>query len=50
MKHRTSAGAAVLDSVESAAQFVEAHNISVVGFFDVSVDRVCYIHEIKLNT
>uniref|UniRef100_A0A3P8UU97 protein disulfide-isomerase n=1 Tax=Cynoglossus semilaevis TaxID=244447 RepID=A0A3P8UU97_CYNSE len=39
MKHRTSAGAAVLDSVESAAQFVEAHNISVVGFFDVSVDR-----------
>ncbi|XP_008336351.2 protein disulfide-isomerase-like, partial [Cynoglossus semilaevis] len=34
MKHRTSAGAAVLDSVESAAQFVEAHNISVVGFFD----------------
>ncbi|XP_071360779.1 protein disulfide-isomerase A2 [Trachinotus anak] len=34
MKRRTGPGAPVLDSAESAAQFIDAHNISVVGFFD----------------
>uniref|UniRef100_A0A4W6ETF4 Protein disulfide-isomerase n=1 Tax=Lates calcarifer TaxID=8187 RepID=A0A4W6ETF4_LATCA len=34
MKRRTGPGAPVLDSAESAAQFIDAHNICVVGFFD----------------
>ncbi|XP_040892268.1 protein disulfide-isomerase A2 [Toxotes jaculatrix] len=34
MKRRTGPGAPVLDSAESAAQFIDAHNITVVGFFD----------------
>ncbi|XP_057699393.1 protein disulfide-isomerase A2 [Corythoichthys intestinalis] len=33
LKRRTGPGAQVLDTVDSAAQFVDAHNISVVGFF-----------------
>lgn len=35
MKRRSGPGAAVLDSVDSAAQFIDSHNITVVGFFDV---------------
>uniref|UniRef100_A0A8D2ZKW6 Protein disulfide-isomerase n=1 Tax=Scophthalmus maximus TaxID=52904 RepID=A0A8D2ZKW6_SCOMX len=34
MKRRAGPGAAVLDSAESAAQHIEAHHITVVGFFD----------------
>jgi len=34
LKRRTGPGAAVLDTADSAAQFIDAHNISVVGFFD----------------
>ncbi|GLD74910.1 protein disulfide-isomerase-like protein, partial [Lates japonicus] len=34
MKRRTGPGAPVLNSAESAAQFIGAHNICVVGFFD----------------
>lgn len=33
MKRRTTSGAPTLDSVDSAAQFIDAHNITVVGFF-----------------
>ncbi|CAB1457730.1 unnamed protein product [Pleuronectes platessa] len=34
MKRRSGPGAPVLDSAESAAQFIDAHEINVVGFFD----------------
>ncbi|XP_023273166.1 protein disulfide-isomerase-like [Seriola lalandi dorsalis] len=34
LKRRTGPGAAVLDSAQSAAQFIDAHSITVVGFFD----------------
>ncbi|XP_040002662.1 protein disulfide-isomerase A2 [Xiphias gladius] len=34
MKRRTGPGAPVLDSAESAAQFIDTHSIAVVGFFD----------------
>ncbi|KAK2817261.1 hypothetical protein Q5P01_025452 [Channa striata] len=34
MKRRSGPGAAVLDSAESAAHFINAHNVTVVGFFD----------------
>ncbi|CAK6971756.1 protein disulfide-isomerase A2 [Scomber scombrus] len=34
LKRRTGPGAAVLDTVESAADFIDDHNISVVGFFE----------------
>ncbi|XP_028263849.1 protein disulfide-isomerase A2 [Parambassis ranga] len=34
MKRRAGPGAPVVDSVVNAAQFIDAHNISVVGFFD----------------
>uniref|UniRef100_A0A665W7E2 Protein disulfide-isomerase n=1 Tax=Echeneis naucrates TaxID=173247 RepID=A0A665W7E2_ECHNA len=34
MKRRTGPGAEVLESTKSAAQFIDAHNITVVGFFD----------------
>ncbi|XP_061882586.1 protein disulfide-isomerase A2 [Entelurus aequoreus] len=33
LKRRTGPGAAVLDSAKSAAHFIDAHNVSVVGFF-----------------
>ncbi|XP_067441211.1 protein disulfide-isomerase A2 [Thunnus thynnus] len=34
LKRRTGPGASVLDTADSAAQFIDTHNISVVGFFD----------------
>ncbi|XP_068178286.1 protein disulfide-isomerase A2 [Antennarius striatus] len=34
LKRRTGPGVPVLDSVESAARFIDSHNIAVVGFFD----------------
>ncbi|XP_017270725.1 protein disulfide-isomerase A2 [Kryptolebias marmoratus] len=34
MKRRSGPGAAHLDSLDSAEQFIRAHNVSVVGFFD----------------
>uniref|UniRef100_A0A3Q1CGM4 Protein disulfide-isomerase n=1 Tax=Amphiprion ocellaris TaxID=80972 RepID=A0A3Q1CGM4_AMPOC len=34
MKRRTGPGAPDLDSVDAAAQFIDSHNITVVGFFD----------------
>ncbi|XP_008295223.1 protein disulfide-isomerase A2 [Stegastes partitus] len=34
MKRRTGPGAPALDSVDSAAQFIDSHNVTVVGFFD----------------
>ncbi|XP_037546224.1 protein disulfide-isomerase A2 [Nematolebias whitei] len=34
LKRRSGPGAAHLDSVASAEQFISAHNISVIGFFD----------------
>ncbi|XP_062244006.1 protein disulfide-isomerase A2 [Platichthys flesus] len=34
MKRRSGPGALVLDSAESAAQFIDTHEINVVGFFD----------------
>uniref|UniRef100_A0A3Q3W0E7 Protein disulfide-isomerase n=1 Tax=Mola mola TaxID=94237 RepID=A0A3Q3W0E7_MOLML len=34
LKRRASPGLPVLDSVDSAVQFIDAHNITVVGFFD----------------
>lgn len=35
MKRRSGPGALVLDSPDSAAQFIDSHKIAVVGFFDV---------------
>uniref|UniRef100_A0A8P4G411 protein disulfide-isomerase n=1 Tax=Dicentrarchus labrax TaxID=13489 RepID=A0A8P4G411_DICLA len=35
MKRRAGPGAPVLDSADSAAQFIDSHKIAVVGFFDV---------------
>uniref|UniRef100_A0A665W7B2 Protein disulfide-isomerase n=1 Tax=Echeneis naucrates TaxID=173247 RepID=A0A665W7B2_ECHNA len=40
MKRRTGPGAEVLESTKSAAQFIDAHNITVVGFFDVEAAKV----------
>lgn len=40
MKRRTGPGAPNLDSVDSAAEFISTHNISVVGFFSVSFPSV----------
>merc|ERR1712002_1236885 len=34
LKRRTGPGASVLDTADSAAQFIDAHNVAVVGFFD----------------
>ncbi|KAI3352493.1 hypothetical protein L3Q82_005445 [Scortum barcoo] len=34
MKRRAGPGALVLDSADSAAQFIDSHNVTVVGFFD----------------
>ncbi|XP_028419878.1 protein disulfide-isomerase A2 [Perca flavescens] len=34
MKRHAGPGAPVLDSADSAAQFIDSHNITVVGFFD----------------
>ncbi|KAK2918762.1 protein disulfide-isomerase A2 [Channa argus] len=34
MKRRAGPGAAVLESAKAAAHFIDAHNITVVGFFD----------------
>ncbi|XP_020495383.2 protein disulfide-isomerase A2 [Labrus bergylta] len=34
MKRRMGPGAAVLESTDSAAQFIDSHNITVVGFFE----------------
>ncbi|XP_035516453.1 protein disulfide-isomerase A2 [Morone saxatilis] len=34
MKRRAGPGAPVLDSADSAAQFIDSHKIAVVGFFD----------------
>lgn len=35
LKRRSGPGAQVLDSVAAAAQFIDSHNITVVGFFEV---------------
>lgn len=42
MKRRAGPGAPVLNSAESAAQFIDAHNITVVGFFDVCLLTCIY--------
>ncbi|CAI5680885.1 unnamed protein product [Oreochromis niloticus] len=34
MKRRTGPGAEALESADSAAQFIDAHNITIVGFFE----------------
>ncbi|KAF6736463.1 Protein disulfide-isomerase A2 [Oryzias melastigma] len=34
LKRRSGPGAADLDSADSAAEFIKAHNVTVVGFFD----------------
>ncbi|XP_068607238.1 protein disulfide-isomerase A2 [Brachionichthys hirsutus] len=34
MKRRTGPGAPVLDSADSAARFIDSHNVAVIGFFD----------------
>lgn len=35
LKRQSGPGAPVLDSVSAAAQFIDSHNITVVGFFEV---------------
>lgn len=35
LKRRAGSGTPVLDSADSAAQYIDSHNITVVGFFDV---------------
>lgn len=42
MKRRAEPGAPALDSAESVAQFIDAHNIAVVGFFDVCLPTFNY--------
>lgn len=37
MKRRTGPGAPVLDTADSAEQFIDSHKIAVVGFFDVRI-------------
>lgn len=44
MKRRSGPGAAHLDSVESAEQFISTHNVSVVGFFDVGFFFFLFSH------
>uniref|UniRef100_A0A3Q3LTR7 Protein disulfide-isomerase n=1 Tax=Mastacembelus armatus TaxID=205130 RepID=A0A3Q3LTR7_9TELE len=50
MKRRSGPGAPVLDSAESAAQFIDAHNIAIVGFFDdVESEAVKVFKEVALD-
>uniref|UniRef100_A0A8C6UC36 protein disulfide-isomerase n=1 Tax=Neogobius melanostomus TaxID=47308 RepID=A0A8C6UC36_9GOBI len=42
MKRRPSPGAPTLGSPASAAQFIDAHNISVVGFFKAVLDELYF--------
>lgn len=35
LERRAGPGAPLLDSADSAARFIEAHNITVIGFFHV---------------
>lgn len=50
LKRRTGPGAQVLDSVSAAAQFIDSHNITVVGFFDVRISALSLIHLTKSHT
>ncbi|KAJ0051278.1 hypothetical protein NL108_017674, partial [Boleophthalmus pectinirostris] len=51
MKRQTSPGAPTLDSPSSAAQFIDAHNISVVGFFkDVESEAAKVLDELYFST
>ncbi|KAK9540625.1 hypothetical protein VZT92_003066 [Zoarces viviparus] len=50
LKRRAGPGAPVLDSADSAAQFIESHNITVVGFFDnLESEAVKVFKELALN-
>ncbi len=42
MKRRSGPGAPVLDSADSAAEFIDSHKIAVVGFFDVRLPNFIY--------
>lgn len=51
MKRQASPGAPTLDSPASAAQFIDAHNISVVGFFkDVESEAAKVVDELYFET
>lgn len=51
MKRQTSPGAPTLDSPASAAEFIDAHNISVVGFFkDVESEAAKVVDELYFET
>ncbi|XP_068583792.1 protein disulfide-isomerase A2 [Cebidichthys violaceus] len=50
MKRRAGSGAPVLDSADSAAQFIESHNITVIGFFDeLESEAVKVFKELAFN-
>lgn len=49
MKRRAGPGAPVLDSADSAAQFIDSHNITVVGFFDVRLSSLSILTDKSYN-
>ncbi|XP_075948156.1 protein disulfide-isomerase A2 [Anarhichas minor] len=50
MKRHAGPGAPVLDSADSAAQFIESHNVTVVGFFDnLESEAAKVFKELALN-
>uniref|UniRef100_A0A8C5G3W5 Protein disulfide-isomerase n=1 Tax=Gouania willdenowi TaxID=441366 RepID=A0A8C5G3W5_GOUWI len=50
MKRHSGPGAPTLDSVKSAAQFIDAHNLTVVGFFhSVDSDEAKAFKEVSLE-
>ncbi|XP_030595097.1 protein disulfide-isomerase A2 [Archocentrus centrarchus] len=50
LKRRTGPGVPALDSADSAAQFIEAHNITVIGFFEsLDSEPAQVLKEIAMN-
>ncbi|KAM3624465.1 uncharacterized protein V6R79_023896 [Siganus canaliculatus] len=50
LNRRTGPGAPVLDSVDSVAEFIDSHNITVVGFFDdVESDEAKVFRQVSLD-
>ncbi|XP_070777789.1 protein disulfide-isomerase A2 [Enoplosus armatus] len=50
MKRRTGPGAPALDSADSAAQFIDSHNVAVVGFFnDLESEEAKVFKEVSMD-
>ena len=50
MKRRTGPGAQDIDTADSAAEFINAHNITVIGFFDVCFSLMYHVISIHFCT